>query len=152
MLHSIIPVNDTSHTTKSPFWNTCPGKWGLPAEALWDLPLPIEREQERGVAVAAEALQEFPGGLKALQGAALSLWHHGNGVEDEVLQAGGQLPCLQELSKGAALVVWGKSTRGTEHMSHLHFSSTSAFGFQQIKARVFQQTPCWKGIIQANES
>lgn len=91
------------------------GKWGLPAEALWDLSLPIQREQKRGVAIAAKALQEFFCCLKTFQSAALSLWHHCNGVKDEVLQAGGQLPCLEELSKRAALVGWGKSTRGTEH-------------------------------------
>lgn len=128
----------------------CLGKWGLPAEALWDLSLPIQREQKRGVAIAAKALQEFFCCLKPLQSAALSLWHHCNGVKDEVLQAGGQLPCLEELSKCAALVGWGKSTRGTEH------TLTSALQLKQVllipvnKSKwVFQQTPCWKWIIQS---
>lgn len=63
-------------------------KWSLPAEALGDLSLTIQRKQKWCIAVAAKALEKFFCCLKTFKSAAISLWNHRNGVKNEVLQAG----------------------------------------------------------------
>lgn len=70
----MIPIEGhLLHCQGFPLGKVCLDKWDLPAEALWDLSLSIQREQKRGVAIAAKALQEFFCCLKTLQSAALSL-------------------------------------------------------------------------------